>query len=387
MDFDLSEQHKLLQQTMREFAEREIQPGARERDESARFPHELVSKLAKLGLFGVMIPERYGGAGLDALSFAIVIEEIARVDAAVALMLASHNSLCAGHILAFGNEEQKRAYLTALANGERLGAWALTEPEAGSGAKFLKSRAVSKGRSWVLNGEKIFITQGSVAGIYVVMVATEPVRGADGISAFVVERERSGLAVARVENKLGVRASDTAQIRFEDVEVPAENILGEVNSGYRNALAVLDGGRIGIGALAVGIARVALEHSLHYAKERRQSGQALVEFEAIQWKLADMATEIDGARLLVYRAAELKQKGLPFKRMASEAKLYASEVAARATTQAIQIHGGAGYMKDLPVERYFRDAKLCEIGEGTSEIQRIVIAKELLRQNHGKGAG
>lgn len=385
MNFDLSEQHKLLKQTMREFAEREIAPGARERDESARFPHELVPKMAELGLFGVMVPETYGGAGLDALSFAIVIEEIARVDAAVALMLASHNSLCAGH-LGFGSEEQKRTYLISLASGRQLGAWALTEPEAGSGAKFLKSRAVPQGGGWVLNGEKIFITQGSVAGIYVVMAATEPGCGADGISAFIVERGRSGLAVGRVENKLGVRASDTAQLRFENVRVPAENLLGELNSGYRDALAVLDGGRIGIGALAVGIARAALEQSLHYAKQRRQSGQALVEFEAIQWKLADMATEIDGARLLVYRAAELKQKGLPFKRMASQAKLFSSEVAARATTQAIQIHGGAGYMKDLPVERYFRDAKLCEIGEGTSEIQRLIIAKELLRQNDGQGA-
>ena len=386
MNFDLSEQHKLLKQTMREFAGREIAPGARERDESARFPHELVPKMAELGLFGVMVPETYGGAGLDALSFAIVIEEIARVDAAVALMLASHNSLCAGHILGFGSEEQKRTYLILLASGRQLGAWALTEPEAGSGAKFLKSRAVPQGGGWVLNGEKIFITQGSVAGIYVVMAATEPGCGADGISAFIVERGRSGLAVGRVENKLGVRASDTAQLRFENVRVPAENLLGELNSGYRDALAVLDGGRIGIGALAVGIARAALEQSLHYAKQRRQSGQALVEFEAIQWKLADMATEIDGARLLVYRAAELKQKGLPFKRMASQAKLFSSEVAARATTQAIQIHGGAGYMKDLPVERYFRDAKLCEIGEGTSEIQRLIIAKELLRQNDGQGA-
>ena len=386
MNFDLSEQHKLLKQTMREFAEREIAPGARERDESARFPHELVPKMAELGLFGVMVPETYGGAGLDALSFAIVIEEIARVDAAVALMLASHNSLCAGHILGFGSEEQKRTYLTSLASGRQLGAWALTEPDAGSGAKFLKSRAVPQGGGWVLNGEKIFITQGSVAGIYVVMAATEPGRGADGISAFIVERGRSGLAVGRVENKLGVRASDTAQLRFENVRVPAENLLGELNSGYRDALAVLDGGRIGIGALAVGIARAALEQSLDYAKQRRQSGRAIVQFEAIQWKLADMATEIDGARLLVYRAAELKQKGLPFKRMASQAKLFSSEVAARATTQAIQIHGGAGYMKDLPVERYFRDAKLCEIGEGTSEIQRLIIAKELLRQSDGKGA-
>lgn len=385
MNFDLSEQHRLLQQTVREFAEREIAPGARERDEAARFPRELLPKMAELGLFGVMIPEEYGGAGLDALSLAIVIEEIARVDAAVALTLAAHNSLGAGHILAFGSEEQRRVYLPSLAGGQ-LGAWALTEPEAGSGAKFLKTRAVSRNGGWMITGEKSFITQGSVAGIYVVMAVTEAARGADGISAFIVERGSRGLSVVRVENKLGVRASDTAQLRFEDVYVPADRLLGQLNSGYRNALSVLDGGRIGIGALAVGIARAALEKSLDYAKQRRQSGHAIVEYEAIQWKLADMATEIEGARLLVYRAAALKQSGLPVRRMAAEAKLFSSEVAMRATTQAIQIHGGAGYLKDCPVERYFRDAKLCEIGEGTSEIQRLIIARELLRESHDKSA-
>ena len=386
MHFELSEQQKLLRQTLREFADREIAPGAKERDEAARFPHELIPKMADLGLFGVMVPEAYGGAGLDALSFAIVIEEIARIDAAVALMVASHNSLCAGHILASGNEEQKRDHLALLARGEKLGAWALTEPEAGSGAQYLKSRAERSGEGWVLNGDKLYITQGSVAGIYVIMASTEPARGADGISAFIVERERPGLQVARVENKLGVRASDTAQIRLEEIRVPKQNLLGEPNHGYADALKVLDGGRIGIGALAVGIARAALEASLGYAKHRRQFGRPIAEFEAIQWKLADMATEIDAARLLVYRAAELKQKGVPFKRLASEAKLFASEVAARATSQAVQIHGGAGYMKDCPVERYFRDAKLCEIGEGTSEIQRLIIAKELLQQGDGKVA-
>ncbi len=386
MNFDLSEPHRLLQRTVREFAEREIAPGTRERDEAARFPRELLPKMAELGLFGVMIPEKYGGAGLDALSLAIVIEEIARVDAAVALTLAAHNSLCAGHILAFGSEEQRRAYLPLLAGGERLGAWALTEPEAGSGAKFLKTRAVSRDGGWMITGEKSFITQGSVAGIYVVMAVTEAAKGADGISAFIVERGSRGLSVVRVENKLGVRASDTAQLRFEDLYVRADRLLGQFNSGYRNALSVLDGGRIGIGALAVGIARAALEKSLDYAKQRRQSGHAIVEYEAIQWKLADMATEIEGARLLVYRAAELKQRGLPVRRMAAEAKLFSSEVAMRATTQAIQIHGGAGYMKDCPVERYFRDAKLCEIGEGTSEIQRLIIARELLRESNDKSA-
>jgi alkylation response protein AidB-like acyl-CoA dehydrogenase len=379
MNFELSEQQKLLRQTIRDFACAEIAPGAKQRDESGHFPHELIPKLADLGLFGVMVPEEYGGAGLDALSFAIIIEEIARVDAAVALMLASHNSLCAGHILSFGDEQQKRDHLPSLARGEKLGAWALTEPEAGSGAQDLKTRARRIGAEWILNGDKLYITQGSVAGIYVIMASTEPERSAVGISAFILERERPGLQVVRVENKLGVRASDTAQIRLEEIRMPEQNLLGILNHGYRDALTILDGGRIGIGALALGIARAALEASLSYAKERRQFDKPIAEFEAIQWKLADMATEIDAARLLVFRAAELKQKGLSYKRAASEAKLFASEVAARATSQALQIHGGAGYMKDCPVERYFRDAKLCEIGEGTSEIQRIIIAKELLR--------
>jgi len=402
MNFELTEQQALLQQTIRDFAQAEIAPGASERDEAARFPRELIPKMADLGLFGVMIPESYGGAGLDPLSFAIIIEEIARVDASVALLLASHNSLCAGHILAAGSEEQKRAHLPSLASGKKLGAWALTEPGGGSDAASLKTRAVRHGDDWIITGDKLFITQGSVGGTYVIMASmasaqpgvesreqragsmeNDAHRG-EGISAFIVERERVGLNVVRVENKLGVRASDTAQLRLEEIRVPKDNLLGELNHGYRDALGVLDGGRIGIGAMAVGIARAALEESLRYAKERRQFGKAIAEFEAIQWKLADMATEIDAARLLVYRAAELRQNGLPFKRMAAQAKLFASEVASRATGQAIQIHGGAGYMKDAPVERYFRDAKLCEIGEGTSEIQRMIIAKALLREANGK---
>src|SRR4030095_7229063 len=293
MNFELSEQQKLLRQTIRDFACAEIAPGAKQRDESAHFPHELIPKMADLGLFGVMVPEEYGGAGLDALSFAIIIEEIARVDAAVALMLASHNSLCAGHILSFGDEQQKRDHLPSLARGEKLGAWALTEPEAGSGAQDLKTRARRIGAEWILNGDKLYITQGSVAGIYVIMASTEPERGGGGGSAFILERERPGLQVVRVENKLGGRASDTAQIRLEESRVPEQNLLGDLNHGYRDALAILDGGRIGIGALALGIARAALEASVKYAKERRQFGKPIAEFEAIQWKLADMATEID----------------------------------------------------------------------------------------------
>lgn len=387
MNFELSEQQLLLQQTVREFAAAEIAPGAKERDQTGRFPHDLIPKMAELGLFGVMIPENYGGSGLDPLSFAIIIEEIARTDAAVALLLASHNSLCSGHILLVGSEKQKSAYLPPLARGEKLGAWALTEPASGSDAAALGTRAILEGGEWVLSGEKLFITQGSVAGTYVIMARTSNAEQHGGnrergaISAFIVERGTAGLQVVRVEEKLGVRSSDTAQLRFENVRVPKGNLLGELNGAYAAVLQVLDGGRIGIGAMAVGIARAALEDALGYAKERRQFGQAIADFEAIQWKLADMATEIDAARLLVYRAAELKVKGAAFKRAASEAKLFASEVAMRATTQAIQIYGGAGYMKDSPVERYFRDAKICEIGEGTSEIQRMVIGKKLLQRH------
>jgi len=395
MNFELTEQQQLLQQTVHDFAQAEITPGARERDETGKFPHELVPKMAELGLFGVMIPETYGGSGLDPMSFAIVIEEIARADAAVALLLASHNSLCAGHIVLTGSEEQKRKHLPPLARGEKLGAWALTEPGSGSDAASLRTRAERRGDDWVIEGEKLFITQGSVAGTYVIMARTGREHGAAtaeresddrGISAFIVERETTGLGIVRVEDKLGVRASDTAQLRFDEMRVPKGNLLGDLNHGYKDVLSVLDGGRIGIGAMGVGIAQAALDQSIQYAKERKQFGKPIADFEAIQWKLADMATEIEAARLLVHRAAELKQRGDPFKRIASEAKLFASEVAMRATTQAIQIHGGAGYMKDSPVQRYFRDAKLCEIGEGTSEIQRIVIAKELLQHSDGKVA-
>jgi alkylation response protein AidB-like acyl-CoA dehydrogenase len=378
VDFDLSEEEKLLQRTIREFASSEVAPGAAERDEKGRFPHELVPKMAGLGLFGIMAPEEYGGAGLDAMAAAIVIEELARVDGAVALIVASHNSLCAGHIQAFGSEEQKKKYLAPLARGEKLGAWALTEAASGSDAGALKSRARPADSGWGIEGEKVFTTQGSTAGIYVIMASTDSARAEQGISAFIVERGAPGLTVGRVENKLGVRASDTAQLHLDQVRVPRENLLGELHGGFRDALKVLQGGRIGIGAMAVGIARGALEESLRYARERRQFGRRIADFEAIQWKLSDMATEIDAARLLVYRAARLKDAGRSFRRAASEAKLYASEAAARATSQAIQIHGGYGYVKDYPVERYFRDAKLCEIGEGTSEIQRMIIAKDLL---------
>jgi len=379
VNFDLTEEQKLLKHTIRDFAEAQIAPGAAARDEAARFPTELIPQMAELGLFGIMIPQEYGGAGLDTVSAAIIVEEIARVDAAVALIVASHNSLCAAHILNFGREMQKQRYLPSLARGEKLGAWALTEPGSGSDAAALRTRATLEGEHWVLAGEKQFTTQGSTAGVYVIMASTDPSQGKKGISAFIVERGTAGLRVGKVENKLGVRASDTAAVQLEAVRVPKQNLLGELNGGISDVLKVLQGGRVGIGAMAVGIAQGALEESTKYARMRKQFGKPIAEFEAIQWMLADMATEIEAARLLVYRAARLKDTGMPFLKAASEAKLYAAETTMRAATKAIQIHGGYGYIKDYPVERYFRDAKICEIGEGTSEIQRMVIAKELLR--------
>jgi alkylation response protein AidB-like acyl-CoA dehydrogenase len=380
MNFDLTEEQKLLKQTIRDFAETQIAPGAAARDEAARFPTELIPKMAELGLFGIMIPQEYGGAGLDTLSAAIIGEELARVDAAIALIVASHNSLCAAHILNFGSEMQKQKYLPSLARGEKLGAWALTEPGSGSDAAALKTRATLEGEHWVLSGEKQFITQGSTAGVYVIMTSTEPSQGKRGISAFIAESGTAGLRVGKIENKLGVRASDTVAVQIEDARVPKANLLGQLNGSFDDVLKVLQGGRVGIGAMAVGIAQGAFEESIKYARMRKQFGKPIAEFEAIQWMLADMATEIDAARLLVYRAAQLKDRGMPFVTAASEAKLYAAETAMRATTKAIQIHGGYGYIKDYPVERYFRDAKITEIYEGTSEIQRLVIARNLLKE-------
>lgn len=379
MDFELTQEQRLLQQTIREFAWTRIQPGASERDEAGRFPRELIPEMAKLGLFGVMIPENYGGAGLDTLCLAIIIEEVARVDGSLALIVASHNSLCNGHIYTFGSVDQKKRYLPSLAQGKRLGGWALTEPEAGSDAASLKTTAVWQDTHWILNGSKMFTTQGSTAGVYVIMASSKRDKGKDGISAFILEKGIPGLTVGKIENKLGVRASDTASLHLEDVRVPQENLLGEMNTGFAQAMQVLEGGRIGIGALAVGLARGAMEESIKYALQRRQFGKPIAEFEAIQWMLADMATEIDAARLLVYHAAMLRDQGKSYRLEGSMAKLYASEVAMRATNKAIQIHGGYGYLKDSPVERYYRDAKVCEIGEGTSEIQRLIISRELLK--------
>src|SRR5215213_6493552 len=379
MHLELSDDQQLLKQAMREFADGEIAPGAAERDELSRFPAELIPKLAEQGLLGIMLPEEYGGSEYDALSSAIIVEEIARVDAAVALLVGSHNSLCSGHIFAVGTEEQKRRFLPSLARGEKLGAWALTEPGSGSDAGAMRTRATLDGDQWLIRGDKQFITQGSTAGTYVIMASTHPSLGTRGISAFVVDRGTPGLVVGKLEKKLGVRASDTAALHFDDMRVPNDRLLGKQNEGFKDVLSVLAAARIGMAALAVGIAQGALDEALNYAKRRRQFGKPILEYEAIQWMLADMATESEAARLLAWHAATLRDQGAPYLRIASQAKLYSSEVAVRSTSKAIQIHGGYGYLKDSPVERFYRDAKLCEIGEGTSEVQRLVIARELLK--------
>ena len=379
MDLELTEEQQLLKQAIREFAVGEIAPGAAERDEHSRFPAELIPKLAEQGLLGIMVPEEYGGAGYDAVSSAIILEEIARVDGAVALLVGSHNSLCSGHILLAGSEDQKRTFLPPLARGEKLGAWALTEPGSGSDAGAMRTRATLEGDQWIIRGDKQFITQGSTAGTYVIMASTDPAQGTRGISAFVVDRETPGLVVGKLEKKLGVRASDTAALHFDDMRVPKDRLLGKVNEGFKDVLSVLAAARIGMAALAVGIAQGSLDEALNYAKRRRQFGKPILEYEAIQWMLADMATESDAARLLAWHAASLRDQGAPYLRVASQAKLYSSEVAVRSASKAIQIHGGYGYLKDSPVERFYRDAKLCEIGEGTSEVQRMVIARELFR--------
>ena len=379
MEFELTEEQKLLQQTVRDFSQKVIAPGARERDSKGEFPRELFKEMAGMGIMGMLIPEEYGGAGLDYISYSIVLEELARVDGAVALSVSAHNSLCTNHIYSFGTEEQRKRFVAPLARGEKLGAWGLTESGSGSDAASLQTTAVLNGNKWVLNGEKVLITHGSVADTYVIMASTDRKKGKKGISAFIVEKGAHGFKVGKVEDKLGMRGSDTASLIFEECIIPEERLLGKANEGFIDALKILEGGRIGIGAIAIGIGKGALEESLRYAKERRQFGQPIANFQAIQWMFADIATELDAARLLVYHAAFLKEEGLRYTKEASMAKLFASEAAMKATMKAIQIHGGYGYTKEFPVERYFRDAKLCEIGEGTSEIQRMIIAKELLK--------
>jgi alkylation response protein AidB-like acyl-CoA dehydrogenase len=378
LNFDLSEEQKEIKRSVREFAENEIRPHVMEWDEAQQFPLEVIQKLGKLSMLGVVVPAEYGGAGLGALEYVLILEELARVDGSVALIVSAHNTLCAGHIQLAGNEQQKRKYLVPLARGEKIGCWSLTEPGSGSDASALRSTAVLDGDSWVLNGVKSFVTNGHYADICVVQAATDKAAGKKGISAFIVEKGTPGFRAGKKENKLGLRASDTAELVFEDCRIPKQNCLGKPGQGFIDCLKILDKGRIGIAALAVGIAQGAFEAALGYAKQRKQFGQPLGAFQAIQWKLADMATEIDAARLLTFRAASLADRGLPIKLAASQAKLYAAEAACRTSDQAVQIHGGYGFIKDYPVEKFYRDVKLCAIGEGTSEIQRMVIARELL---------
>ncbi len=373
-----SEELRLLHQTVREFAREEIRPRAPEWDRQGRFPTEIVPGLASLGLLGMTIPAEYGGSELDMTAIATVIEALAWGDGGVALTVASHNSLCSRHITAFGSEEQRRRYLPGLASGQALGAWCLTEPGAGSDASAIQTRAERRGDRWVLNGTKAFVTQGSVGGVYVVMAKSDPARGRAGISAFVLERGAVGLEVGRKEEKLGVRSSDTAEVRLVDCEAGDDQLLGAPGEGYRQAMQILERGRVGIAAMAVGIGRAALEAALAYAQERPAYGGTIADLQAVQFMLADMATELDAAWLLTERAAGLADGDEPFRTEASMAKLYASEAAARAASKAVQIHGGYGFTKDYPVERFYRDIKLCEIGEGTSEIQRVVISKEVL---------
>lgn len=378
MRFRLDEDQQLLRRTVREFAEAEVRPHVREWDEAQHFPRGLMPKLAALGLMGIQLPEAYGGAGMSAIDYCICIEELARVDPSVSLSVAAHNGLCTAHIHMFGTEAQKQTYVRPLASGSWLGAWGLTEPGAGSDAAATRTTAVRDGGRWVLNGTKTFITHGRVGDVMVVMAVTDRTRGAKGISAFVVEHGTPGMSPGRKEDKLGMRASDTSEVIFEDCRVPDDALLGEEGQGYINALQVLDAGRIGIAALSVGLAQGAFEAARDYATERRQFGEPIASFQAIQWKLADNATRIEAARLLTYRAAHLEAQGRRTSLQSSMAKLYASEIAVRASEDAVQIFGGYGFVKDYPAEKYFRDVKLTTIGEGTSEIQRLVIARHLL---------
>ncbi len=377
LSFELNEDQKMIRDSIKDFVERNVAPTAIERDNSKKFPMEIVKQLGEMGMLGIYHPEQYGGAGFDTLSFCLALEEIARWDASLALTVASHTSLGTGHIAIAGNHDQKMKYMPELCSGEKLGAWCLTEPGSGSDASGMKTIAVKEGDHYIINGSKIFITQGSVGDIYVVLAKTDPTKGTKGISAFIVEKEWTGVSSGSGMHKLGMNSSDTSEVILENVKVPAENLLGEEGMGFIDTMKVLDGGRVGIAALSVGIARGAYEESLKYAMERKQFGTAIGNFQYMEGKLVDMATEIDAARLLVWRAASLKDQGKPYTTEASMAKLFSSELSVRASLEAVQIHGGYGYTKEYHVERFLRDSKLMTIGEGTSEVQRLVIAREL----------
>jgi alkylation response protein AidB-like acyl-CoA dehydrogenase len=378
MDFTLTNDQQAIRTLAREFAEGEIAPAIREYDEKQEFPHAIVDRLGETGLLGALVPEQYGGAALDYVSYALAVEELNRVDGSVGITMWAHNSLCTNHIALFGTPEQKQKYLPRLASGKALGAWGLTEPGSGSDAAAMKTRAGREGEHWVLNGTKAFITNAGVAEIAVVMAVTDPARGRKGISAFILEKGMPGFAAGAPYRKLGLHASNTAELILDNVRVPAANLLGETGMGFVNTMQVLEGGRIAMAAMAVGLAQGALDQALRYMRARSAFGKTLAEFNGLQGMVADMGTEVEAARLLVLRAAALKDAGRPAKVAASMAKVFASEVAMKAATKSLQIHGGAGYITEFPIERIFRDAKLTEIGEGTSEIQRMVIARAIL---------
>ena len=383
--FVLTEDQEALRKEIRQFAAREIAPHVSEWDEKSEFPATVVKKLGQMGLLGVIFPPEYGGAGMGYVDYVLAIEELSAVDGSIGIIVAAHNSLGTNHIFLAGNEAQKRKYVPKLASGEWLGAWGLTEPGSGSDAGGARTTAVRRGDKWVLNGSKTFITNGSYADTAVVIAVTDKSKGTHGLSAFVVEKGTKGFRPGKKENKLGLRASDTSELIFEDCEIPAENLLGVEGEGFVDSMRVLDGGRISIAALSLGIARGALDAATKYVKERRQFGKAIAEFQGIQWKLADMATELDAARLLTQRAAVLKDSGRTVTRESAMAKLFASEVAVRICNEAVQLFGGYGFIKDYPAEKFYRDVKLCTIGEGTSEIQRMVIARELLKVQPSRG--
>jgi len=379
LDFQLSEEQLQLKKSIHEFAEREIAPNVMKWDEASYFPIEVIRELGKMGAMGVIFPVEYGGAGLGYVEYSLIVEELSRVDGSVGIIVAAHNSLCSNHIFLAGNEEQKKKYIPKLATGEQIGAWGLTEPGSGSDAGGARMSATKEKGGWVLNGTKTFITNATYADVAVVIAVTDKTAHTHGLSAFIVEKGTKGFRSGKKENKLGLRASDTAELIFEDCHIPDCALLGKEGSGFVDAMRILDGGRISIAALSLGIAQGAYEAALRYSKQRQQFGQPISEFQAIQWKLADMATEIDAARLLTQRAASMKDAGFKTTQESSMAKLFSSEVAVRCANEGVQIHGGYGFIKDYPAEKYYRDVKLCTIGEGTSEIQRLVIARQLLK--------
>ncbi len=379
MDFQLNEEQLQLKKSVREFAEREIAPNVMKWDEAAEFPLATVKELGKLGLMGIIFPPEYGGAGMGYVEYVTAIDELSRVDGSVGIIVAAHTSLCSNHIFLAGTEEQKKKYISKLATGEYIGAWGLTEPSSGSDAGSARMSAARKGNGWVLNGTKTFITNGHYADALVALAVTDRAAHTHGLSAFIVEKGTKGFRPGKKENKLGLRASDTSELIFEDCVIPGDALLGKEGDGFIDAMRVLDGGRISIAALSLGMAQGAYESALKYSKQRKQFGKAISDFQAVQWKLADMATEIDAARLLTMRAASMKDAGMKTTLESSMAKLFASEVAVKCANEAVQIHGGYGFIKDYPAEKFYRDVKLCTIGEGTSEIQRLVIARQLLR--------